>query len=73
MDKEGEQTPAGGIDPGGKPTVSEKKLPFVHPGQRAVWGELFKLSQSTHCKTSLGPLSCNSLKGGIPFSKLEKW
>lgn len=38
MDKEGEQTPAGGIDLGGKPTVSEEKLPFVQAEQRVAWG-----------------------------------
>lgn len=67
MDKEGEQTPAGGIDLGGKPTVSEEKLPFVQAEQRVAWRELFKPSQSTHCKTSFGLLPCNSLKRGHPF------
>lgn len=37
MDKRGEQTPAGGIDLRGRPTVSEEKLPFVCPEQRAAW------------------------------------
>lgn len=69
MDKGGEQTPAGGIDLGGRPTVSEEKLPFVQSEQRVAWRELFKPSQPSHCKTSLGPLPCDSLKGGIPFSE----
>lgn len=30
--------------------MSEEKLPFVWPEQRAVWRELFKRSQSTHHK-----------------------
>ena len=73
VDKRGEQTPAGGIDLGGRPTVSEEKLPFVQPEQRAEWGELFKPSHPTHYNTSLGPLPCDSLKGGIPFSTPERW
>ncbi len=73
MDKRGEQTPAGGIDLGGRPTVSEEKLPFVQPEQRVAWRELFKPSQHAHYKTSLGPLPRNSLKGGIPFSTPERW
>ncbi len=73
MDKEGEQTPAGGIDLGGRPTVSEEKLPFVQPEQRVVWRELFKHRQPTHHNTSLGPLPYNSLKRGILFSTPERW
>lgn len=62
-DKRGEQTHAGGIDLGGRPTVSEEKLPFVHSEQRVAWRELFKLSQPIHYKTSLGLLPRDSLEG----------
>lgn len=52
MDKEREQTPAGGIELGETPT--KEKLLFVHLEQRAAWGEPFNRSQSSHNKTSLG-------------------
>lgn len=73
MDKRGEQTPARGIDLGGRPTVSEEKLPFVQPEQRVARREPFKPSQPILHTTSLGPLPHNSLKGGIPFSTPEMW
>lgn len=65
MDKEGEQTPLGGIDLRGRLTV--RRVAFCSAGTKSSVEKLFKPSQSTHCKTSLGLLPHNPLKGH-PFS-----
>lgn len=62
MDKGGEPTPAGGIDLGGRPTVSEEKLPFVQSEQRVALEGAIQPSHSPHYKTILGPLLHNSFK-----------